>query len=172
MGDADLILHVKTGELNADVLIADVIRKLNFRKMNLLYLLILYGDRCSNFAWSIAPQKSCIIQKIKNSIMPKSFFQENSIFEVLKYLALYNFLTFCTMLAYVVCNIIQWKKLGVTVLLFDLRSMIYHFWVNFIRECCHSNVTLVTKTALIWKTNAKMHEQFNTSLSKVNSAKN
>ena len=53
------------------------------------------------------------------------------------------------MLAYVVCNIIQWKKLGVTVLLFDLRSIIYHFWVNFIRECCHSNVTLVTKTALI-----------------------
>ena len=50
MGDADLILHVKTGELNADVLIADVIRKLNFRKMNLLYLLILYGERCSNFA--------------------------------------------------------------------------------------------------------------------------
>ena len=50
MRDADTILHVKTGELNADVLIADVIRKLNFRKMNLLYLLILYGDQYSNFA--------------------------------------------------------------------------------------------------------------------------
>ena len=36
MRDADAILHVKTGELNADVLIADVIRKLNFRKLNLL----------------------------------------------------------------------------------------------------------------------------------------
>ena len=56
MRNADAILHVKTGELNADVLIADVIKKLNFRKMNLLYLLILYGDWCSNFAWSIAPQ--------------------------------------------------------------------------------------------------------------------
>ena len=61
MRDADAILHVKTGELSTDVLIADVIRKLNFRKMNLLYLLILYGDLYS----SIAPQKSCIIQKIK-----------------------------------------------------------------------------------------------------------
>ena len=42
--NADAIFDVKTGELNADVLIADVIKKLNFRKMNLLYLLILYGD--------------------------------------------------------------------------------------------------------------------------------
>ena len=50
MRDADAILYVKTGELNADVLIADVIRKLNFGKMNLLYLLILYSDRCANFA--------------------------------------------------------------------------------------------------------------------------
>ena len=50
MRDADTILHVKTGELDADVLIADLIRKLNFRKMNLLYLLVLYGDRYSNFA--------------------------------------------------------------------------------------------------------------------------
>ena len=43
MRDAGAILHVKTGELNADVLIADA-------KMNVLYLLILYGDRHSNFA--------------------------------------------------------------------------------------------------------------------------
>ena len=28
--DADAISHVKTGEINADVLIADVIRKYNF----------------------------------------------------------------------------------------------------------------------------------------------
>ena len=28
--DADVISHVKTGEINADVLIADVIRKCNF----------------------------------------------------------------------------------------------------------------------------------------------
>ena len=83
MRDADAILHVKTGELNADVLIADAIRKLNFRKMNLLYLLISYGDRCSNFAWSIAPQRSCIKQKIKKFYNAKKFFfQENRIFEV------------------------------------------------------------------------------------------
>ena len=50
MRDADTILHVKTGELDADVLIADLIRKLNVRKMNLLYFLVLYGDRYSNFA--------------------------------------------------------------------------------------------------------------------------
>ena len=50
MRDAGAILHVKTGELNVDVLIADAIRKLNFRKTNLLDLLILYGDRHSNFA--------------------------------------------------------------------------------------------------------------------------
>ena len=60
---ADTILHVKTGI--ADVLIVDVIRKFNFRKMNLLYLLILYRDMYSNFACSIAPQISCIMQKIK-----------------------------------------------------------------------------------------------------------
>ena len=56
----------KTGEMNTDVLIADVIRKFNFGKMNLLYLLILNGDLYSNFACSIVPQISCIIQEIKN----------------------------------------------------------------------------------------------------------
>ena len=71
--DADAILHVKTSDLNVDVLIANIIRKLNFRKMNLLYL-ILYGDQHSNFACSIAPQKSCIIQKSKKIYNTKNVF--------------------------------------------------------------------------------------------------
>ena len=37
MRDADAILHVKTGEISVDVLIADVIREFNFRKMNLFF---------------------------------------------------------------------------------------------------------------------------------------
>ena len=37
-------MHVKIDEMNSDVLIADVIRKFNFRKINLLYLPILHGD--------------------------------------------------------------------------------------------------------------------------------
>ena len=40
MRDADAISRVKTGEIDADVLIADVIRKFNFTKMSLLYFLI------------------------------------------------------------------------------------------------------------------------------------
>lgn len=47
MRDADIILHVNTDEINADVLIAAVIRKFSqstiSNSMNLLYLLILYG---------------------------------------------------------------------------------------------------------------------------------
>ena len=44
MQDADDISRVKTGELHPDVLIADVIRKCNFKKNNPQYLVILYGD--------------------------------------------------------------------------------------------------------------------------------
>ena len=40
--DAVAISHVKTGEINADVLIADVIRKCNLKKNNPQYLVILY----------------------------------------------------------------------------------------------------------------------------------
>ena len=65
--DADAISHIKTGEINADALIADVIRKCNFLKNNPQYLVILYGD----FACSFAPQISFFIEKIKNSAMPK-----------------------------------------------------------------------------------------------------
>ena len=38
MRDADAISRVKTGELHPDVLIADVIRKCNFKKYNQHYL--------------------------------------------------------------------------------------------------------------------------------------
>ena len=38
MRDADAISHLKTGEINGDVLIADVLIKFNFRKMNLVSL--------------------------------------------------------------------------------------------------------------------------------------
>ena len=34
--DADAISNLKTGEMNGDVLIADVIKKFNFREMNLV----------------------------------------------------------------------------------------------------------------------------------------
>ena len=84
------------------------------------------------------------------------------------------------MLAYVVCNIIQKKKLEFIVLLYtsfysELRHFIHHntsFLVNFLRECCYSNGTLFTRTALKYeRPNAKIHEQFNTSLLKVINAK-
>ena len=55
------------------------------------------------------------------------------------------------MLVYGVCNMMRRKKLGVTVLLSDLRSKIDRFWVNLIRKCCHSNGALAIKTAIIWK---------------------
>ena len=45
--------------------------------MNVLHLLILHGDLCSNFAFSIIPQKSCIIQKIKKTCnVEKMFFRK------------------------------------------------------------------------------------------------
>ena len=78
------------------------------------------------------------------------------------------------MLANGVCNMMQRKKLGVTVLLSDLGSKIYRFWVNFIRKCCHSNGTLAIKTAIKnmkERKYVKIHEQFNTDLFKFNSAK-
>ena len=56
--DADVISHVKTGEINVDVLIADVIRKCNLKKkqstisryfVHLLFLLFLKKSRNSHF---------------------------------------------------------------------------------------------------------------------------
>ena len=49
---------VKTCELNADVLIAAVIKNIQFRKMNVLYPHILYGDLYGDFACSFALQIS------------------------------------------------------------------------------------------------------------------
>ena len=56
--------------------------------------------------------------------MWKKFFQENRYFRSLKKIGLTEFFKFCTMLVYGVCNIMRRKKLGVTVLLLDLRSKI------------------------------------------------
>ena len=52
--------------------------------MNLLYLLILYGNQYLNFACIIVPQISCIIQKIKKSIMAKVFLSRKQHFRNLK----------------------------------------------------------------------------------------
>ena len=60
------------------------------------------------------------------------------------------------------------KNLWPIVVLFDLRSIIHYFR----RECYHSNRALVTKTVKFERRNVKIHEQLNTSLSKINSAKN
>ena len=65
MRDADDISRVKIGELHPEVLIADIFKKIEFWKMNVLYLLISYGDLYSNFACSIVLQISCIIEKLK-----------------------------------------------------------------------------------------------------------
>ena len=77
-------MHVKIDEMNSDVLIADVIRKFNFRKINLLYLPILYGDLYSNLVSSIVPQISCIIQKIKKIYNAKNSFSRKQHFSSLK----------------------------------------------------------------------------------------
>jgi hypothetical protein len=43
------------------------------------------------------------------------------------------------------------KKLGVTMLFFQLYETIGHFGVNFVHVCRHSNELSVTKTNIIWK---------------------
>ena len=79
MQDADVISHVKTGEMNADVPIADVIKEFHLKKkINLLYLFILYGDLQIQILHSVTiiPQIPCIIANIKNSVMPKIFLRK------------------------------------------------------------------------------------------------
>ena len=71
MRDADHISRVKTGELHPDVLIADVIKRIEFSKMNVVYLIISYGDLYLNFACSIVLQISCIMEKIKKFSWPE-----------------------------------------------------------------------------------------------------
>ena len=65
-------------QTGVDFLIADVIKKSSFLKMNLLYLLILLGDLSSNFSCSIS-QKS-FIPKIKKTQRGKKVFQEKQHF--------------------------------------------------------------------------------------------
>ena len=84
MQDADDISCVKTGELHPDVLIADVIKKIEFLKMNVIYLPISYADLYSNFACSIVLQISCIIEKIKKFYNSKKIFFEKIAFSQFK----------------------------------------------------------------------------------------
>ena len=67
-----------------DLLIADVIKKIQFLKLNVLYLLILHGDLSSNFVCSIVLQKSCIIQKIKNFYDVGNMFFKKTVFSLFK----------------------------------------------------------------------------------------
>ena len=61
-------------KMNADVLIADVIRKCNFYKNNPQYLVILYRDLSLNFARSFASQISFFIEKIMKFCNAKKIF--------------------------------------------------------------------------------------------------
>ena len=55
------------------------------------------------------------------------------------------------MLVYLPSKIMHEKKMGVTVLLFQLSEAIGHFGVNFVHVCRHSNGRSVTKTKTIQK---------------------
>jgi hypothetical protein len=131
--------------------IADVIRIFHFRKtMRYIYLSILSGDLCSNFACYIAPLKTFIIQKIKKFCNAKKIFiEEYDIFAFYKKMALQNFFIFCTLLAFLPSKIMHEKKLGVIMFLFQLYETIGHFGVNFVHVCRHSNEISVTKTNII-----------------------
>ena len=54
--------------------------------------------------------------KIRKFYNAKNLFFKKTAFRSLKIFGIIDFLKFCTKLAYVVCDIIQGKKLGVTVL--------------------------------------------------------
>ena len=70
-----MFIHVKTGELNADVLIAD--EKL------ICYISLLCTVTDIQILHEVLHHKNLVLyKKQKNSITPKFFFQENSILEV------------------------------------------------------------------------------------------
>ena len=101
--DADTISHVKTGEINADVLIADIIRKCKLKKNNPQYLVTLYGDLPWNFACSFGWRISFFIEKIKKFCnAKKKYLEKNSIFAFWQRLALQNFFKLGLSLAYFV----------------------------------------------------------------------
>jgi hypothetical protein len=89
---------------------------------NALYLSILSGNLCSNFACCIALLKTFIVQKIKKSVMPKTFSHFPK-------MALQNFFILRYLLAFCPSKIMHEKKLGVTMLLFQLYETIGHFGV-------------------------------------------
>jgi hypothetical protein len=53
------------------------------------------------------------------------------------------------MLAFSPSKIMDEKKLGVTMLLFQLYEAIDHFGVNFVHVCRHNNELSVTKTNVV-----------------------
>ena len=59
--------------------------------------------------------------------MPKNLFSRKQHLRSSKIAGNVDFFIVLHKLAYVVCNIIQGKKLGVTVLLSDIRSIIHDF---------------------------------------------
>ena len=86
MRHADNTSHVI---MNADVLIAEVIRKFNFRKNNLLYFLTLYGDLYSNLACSIVlkNKKNSIFYNAKKLLFKKTAFSPfGKIFGIIEFL--------------------------------------------------------------------------------------
>ena len=78
--------------------------------------------------------------------MPKNFTEEYDIFAFSKK---WHYRIFFILLAFRPSKIMQEKKLGVTMLLFQLHETIGHFGVNFVHVCRHSNELSVTKTNII-----------------------
>ena len=88
----------------------------------MFYLLISHGDLCSNFSFSIVPQKFALYKNKKNCNVEKIFFKKTAFSQFKKNWRYRFFFEFCTMLVYGVCNIMRRKKLGITVLLFTYAA--------------------------------------------------
>ena len=120
MRNADPISHVKRGKINADVLIAGVIGKFNFRKI--YYISLFCTVTIFKFCMQDCTQISCIIQKIEKFYYAKNFcqpkpqhFHRLKIFDIREFFKPMLFVTYTE------------KKMIVTVLLFYVRSIIHHY---------------------------------------------
>jgi hypothetical protein len=65
------------------------------KQCSTVYLFILPGDLCSNFAYFIAPLKTFIIQKIKNYVMPKTFLRRVQHFRIFQKNGITDFFILC-----------------------------------------------------------------------------
>lgn len=90
MYDADAISRVKTGELYVDSLIADAIKKFNFRKW-MRYISLFWTLAYLQILYVVLHQKYLVLYKKKLWCQKKGF-QDN--------LALENSVKFCTMFVY------------------------------------------------------------------------